>query len=256
MRAKTKLGKGTKLILVLALIVATATGLGLYTYLDRQNVTVYLFANDYTHGERVTGDMFATYEMPLDLYNAMKTTGNAYATADQIRTYIENGDVLLVDVAQYTPVTLKQFVTFGGTPIEARLAPDMVSVELPAEIVSGLSGEIAVGSRLNIATGYAVDSAKYTDLIFQNLLVVETVLNDDGSLNTVYVEVDPAESLQLIHAVTFEKVTASIIKPDHYIPIEEQTSYQRYYTSDPDVVGIPETMPQEETGPVVEGSNG
>ena len=233
MKAKMNMSKGSKILLLLAIVVSVLTGVGMYTYLSNQTVTVYLFAQDYEHGTPVSKDMFASYGMQLDLYNAMAGTGNAYVTAEEIQQHIAEGDALLVDVAQYTPVTRNQFRANGGTAVETRLEDDMVAVELPVDKVSGLGGELRVGSHINITTGYTIDSTKYTDLIFQNLLVVDLDYEDDGHLRAAYVEVKPEESMELMHAISFEIVQAAIVKPDAYETVtEDKLTYSRSYRTE------------------------
>lgn len=228
-----KISNGSKILLTLSVIVALTLGFGVYTFFSQQYITVYLYNDSYETGSKISSDMFVSYQMKVDLFNAMAGTGNKYASADDISNFINSDDSLIVNVAQYTPVTVNQFVSTGGTRVENRLASNMVSVELPIGTVGGLSTDIRVGTRLNIMTGYSIDNMKETDMIFQNLLVVDKVVDANGELFAIYVEVDPAESIKLVHAIAFEKVTASIVKPNSYIAIPwGDSSFQRNYTSD------------------------
>ena len=225
-----KIGNDSKVLLLLLVIVAFLTGIGHYSYFSKQMVMIYLYSNDYKEGQAVESSMFSTYSIPLDLYNAMNGTGNHYAGAEEIRERINEGDVLLVDVAKFTPVMANQFVAGGGTPVEMRLQDQKVSVELSADRVNGLGAELRIGSRINVTTSYTVEQKKYTDLIFQNLLVVDLKKSEDGSILRAYVEVDAEESMELLHAVAFELVQVEIVKPHAYEAVpEERASFVRSY---------------------------
>ena len=159
-----KMSKGSAIILVLVMIIAIATGIGTYSYLSVQTMTVYLFNDEYKAGTPVTADMFSSYSLPVDLYNAMTGTGNSYATVNEISDHINNADALLVDVAKYGPVFSNQFLSGGGTGAEIRLGNEKVAVELPADRIQGLGADIRIGSRLNIITSYSIDYYKYTGM--------------------------------------------------------------------------------------------
>ena len=59
--------------------------------------------------------------------------------------------------------------------------------------------------------------------------------DSSGFLETAYVEVDPAESVKLIHALTFERVWATVLKPGNYKPVSgDDTSYSRVYSNNND----------------------
>jgi len=233
-----KMGKSSSIILLLIVLVAVATGIGVYSYLSVQTMTVYLFSNHYKAGTPVTAEMFSTYSLPVNLYNAMSGTGTAYATVEEISDHINNEDSLLVDVGQYTPVLSNHFLSGGGTAAEIRLGDEMVAVELPADKIPGLGADIRVGSRLNVITSYVIDPYKYTEMIFQNLLVVDISVTPDGEKIAVYVEVDPSESLELLHAIAFETVQVELVKPDaaKTVPSENATFFRSYYMDEDDEI--------------------
>lgn len=228
---KKKLSGGSKIILLLAILAALMAGYGMYNYLSVQYVNVFLYAQDYEEGASVDRDMFVQQKIPVSLYNNMLSTGNSYATSDELQEYITNGGKLLVNVAQYTPVTSNQFVAGGGTPTEFRLDDNRSGVELRADEVAGLSGEMRIGSRVNIMTSYDVDQTKITELIFQDVVVLDTVYDANEELVSVYVEIDPEESIKLVHALTFESVSVTINKPASYEAVPaENSKFERTYT--------------------------
>ena len=73
-------------------------------------------------------------------------------------------------------------------------------------------------------------------MIFQNLLVVDITQTADGEKIAVYVEVDPSESLELLHAIAFETVQAELVKPgaETTVPSEDATFYRSYQRDDED----------------------
>lgn len=230
---KKPLGKGAKILLVLAVVVAIITGYGVYQFLDQQNTTIYVYNAAYESGTPITGDMFSKSSYPVSLYNLALSTGVGYATADQISAHISSGDCLLVDVAQYSPCMSNQFVASGGTSLENRLDENMVSVELSVEDILGLGGQLRIGSRINLISGYSVDTTKCTELIFQNLLIVDIKKDQSGVVQSVFVEVSPEESLQLIHAMQFESLTATVLKPNFYEGVSEKDAlYERSYVTE------------------------
>lgn len=224
------ISRGSKILLFLIMVVASAVGFGFYYYMSAQSVTVYMYNGNYIQGETITKDMFVSTQIDLKLYNLQNSTGNKYSTSDDILQHIESGDTLAIGVAKYTAATSNQFVSTGGTGIESRLAANMVSVELLVDKVSGLSADVRVGSRLNLISGCVIDKIKQSDMLFQNVSVIDVVKNPDNELYSVYVELSPADSIRLIHSLSFETITASIIKPGSYAPLgEDETLFVRDY---------------------------
>lgn len=229
MRSKG-LSRSSKVLMLLIVLIAVLVGLGVWQFLNTRKVPVYVYSRDCVHGEKISRDMFGSTQMEEGLYYALAGTGNHYITSDEIVEAEKNGDVLLVDTARYTVAVSNQFVSSGGTKIESRLAKDMVSVELPVQKVAGLSAGVRVGSKINIIDSYTMDSVKRAEMIFQDLLIVDVVENEDG-VQSVYVEVEPAESVQLIHAVTFDSVSAEILKPGNYRAVSpKEAAFERNYS--------------------------
>jgi hypothetical protein len=230
MKRMKGISRGSKILLFLVIIVASAVGFGFHYYMSAQSVTVFLYNDNYIQGKTITKDMFASTQIDLKMYNLQNGTGNKYSTSDDILQYIEAGDTLAVGVAKYTAAISNQFVSTGGTGIESRLTKNMVSVELLVDKVSGLSADVRVGSRLNLISGCVLDKIKQSDMLFQNVSVIDVIKNSDNELYSVYVEVTPVDSIRLIHSLSFETITASIIKPGSYAPLSEgDTLFVRDY---------------------------
>lgn len=226
------MNRSAQIFLLLAFILACLVGWGMYTFLHKQRSTIYLYAQDYPMGTKIENNMFLSTEIETALYAAAAQQGVYYATADDINGFISRGDVLLADVLSFTAVTNNQISESGGNAIENRLAKDMVAVALLPEKVKGLPDDLRIGSRVNVTSGYQIDNVRETDLIFQNLLVVDIKKDAGGNLLSVYVEVDPADAVKLAHSEEFEHPWVAVIKPGNYKPIQgDDMKFMRNYSS-------------------------
>jgi len=226
------MNRSAQIFLLLALVLSCLVGWGLYTFLHKQRSTIYLYAQDYPMGTKIENNMFLSTEIETALYTAAAQQGVYYATAEDINGFISRGDVLLADVLSFTAVTNNQVSASGGNAVENRLAKDMVAVALLPEKVKGLPDDLRIGSRVNVISGYQIDNVRETDLIFQNLLVVDVKKDEGGNLLSVYVEVDPADAVKLAHSEEFERPWVAVIKPGNYKPIQgDDTKFMRNYSS-------------------------
>lgn len=227
---KKVFGKNSKFLLWLIIIVAVLTGYGLYDYLNTMRVPVYLFAKAYEKETHIKDIDFVRTEMDLRVYDAIAQSGAKYASADDIALFKEQDDVLAMDVVSMTPFSVTQAVGLGGTTLESRLGKNMVSVELPTDVVTGLTAGIRVGSRLNLLSGFTTGDIKESDLKFENLLVLEVLTDENQQIRSVYVELEPSEAIRLVHCLTYEAVTACVLKPGSYITVpEDERSYIKNY---------------------------
>lgn len=234
MRKKGSFGlnTGALIILILMLIIGCLCGYGYYWYARSMRSTIFMFKEPYLSGTVVTGDMFVPQEIDSRTYQAMSEHGNGimYASQPELVEIIKRGDVLKTDVIAGLPVTSNLFMSVGGTDVERRLSRDNVAVEIKASKVSGLSGkEVTKGSRINISSFYAYDDLMFTDLLFQDLLILAVINDEDGNVSSVFVELPPADSIILQHALEAEKVSVGILKPGQYTGITEGTEYKKLY---------------------------
>lgn len=225
----------TKSLLLLGLVIiilVAITAFMTFKFLNSKRVEVYYFVNNYDAGEQVDGSMFEKQIIAQDTYNAMAKSGGAmYVTAEEINAYIKAGDKLATNVVKGLPATDNLFVATGGSGVESRLSKGMVGVEVLASRVYGLTGEeVGVGSKVNVTTNFAYDNIKESDLIFQNVTVLDTVHDEDGLLSAVYLELSPEDALKLQHSLVSETVSISVLKPGDYTPIEgTKTMYKKVY---------------------------
>lgn len=237
---KTKgLGRNSKVLLLLIIIIASITGFGLYSYLNTLRVPVYLFAAAYEQETPISEIEFIKVEMDVDTYHAIAGTGVKYASAEDIAAYKAQGDVLYMNVASHTPFTLNQAVSTGGSRLESRLGKNMVSVELLCENVSGLSVGVRPGSRINLLSSFTRGDVKETDLHYENLLVLDTSEDENGQIRSVFVELEPAEAVELVHCLTYEVVTANVLKPGQYIEVPEAgKAFKKDYAPEEESAGF------------------
>lgn len=242
MLKKGKVSTSTKIYFVVLVIVSSLIGWLSFRYLNAQRETIFLYAADYDEGTPISGDMFVQSEIDISLYNTAASQGGKYASVEDIRTFIENGDVLKIPVSAGTPMIVTQTLSGSGTAMENRLGKYMTSVELDPELVSGLNSDIGIGSRINLISTFGSEtsadgvSTKYADFAFQNLLVLDVRKDETGVLLGVSVEVEPSESLRLVHSMNYEKLTATVLKRGSYVEVPaNEASYAKKYTEDPTV---------------------
>lgn len=246
------MNKGAVITLLLMVAVGIAFGVGFYFYAQTMRSTIFLFSGDYKAGTQVTKEMFLQQEIDSQTYRGMALNGEKamYVSSDQLLSYIEKGDKLAADVAAYMPVVDSMFVSTGGTGVERRLDDNKVAVEIPANKVNGLSGnEVDVQSRINVSTFYSMDDIQETDLLFQDLLVLDVVYDADGNLTSIYVELSPEDSIILQHAIVAETVSIAVTKPGSYKQITEGTEYKKSYSYSTMLPGTNAEIYSQETVP-------
>ena len=226
-RRKTR--TGTVLILLLIAVLMLIAGFGMMTFLKSQRTTVYVFNAAYPEGTQVNGDMFTQIQIDTSTYALLSGTESAYAKREEIVAAIEAGDRLSAGVVSGLPVTANLFMTNGGTGVESRLADGKAAVEILSSRVYGLSGnEVRAGSRINLTAYSNVNDVERSELIYQDMLILDVVSDENGALVSVYVECDPEDLVMLQHALVTDSVSVSVLRPGSYSPLEgEALRYER-----------------------------
>ena len=242
------ISRTSTLILLLAVVVAVLVGFGAYQYLNRQRTSILVYQHDYAAGTKITKDMFGVLDIETSLYNAAASQGTHYASAAEINQFIQDGDVLLCDVLAYSPVFTNQNSDSGGNGIENRMGQGLTAVALNVERVRGLPNDLRIGSRLNLTTTYSLNqNQKETDLILQDIQVVDVVTDPSGILMTAFVEVEPKDSLQLIHAINAEVVYATVLKPGEYEAVTgNAATYKKGYADETQTAGTQPAAPLDD----------
>lgn len=221
---KAKSGKGVFIILLLMVIIGVMVGFGLYTYLEQQRTVIYVFSGDYPAGTPVSGTSYTTLEIDTAAYGAMTGTGTSYCTAEELRTLSSAGDRLAVDVVAGLPATTNLFMmTGGGTGVESKLKDGKAACEILASRVYGLTGsEVRPDSRVNIVAFSDIEDVERSELIYQDMLVLDVIRDEAGETTAIYVECDPSDLVTLQHALVADTVSLSVLKPGTYTEVTDE----------------------------------
>ncbi len=217
---------------VLAAVSAILTSLLVYRYLSPARGTIYVFNDDYSTGMQVTKDMLS----PMQVDSTIITSGargsieDQFVSSEDYRTIISAGDTLKMDVAKGMPLTQAMLSMIGGSSLEMNMKPTSVAVTIPVTNITGVSNEIASGSRVNVYMASTASDLQEVDLVLQNMKVL-AVYKEDGELSGVSLEVTPEQSLQLVYAENYGNIYLGIIDAGGYQSVEEDESL--HYSQEP-----------------------
>jgi hypothetical protein len=219
-----KLSKNRKIILVLlgAFLCMLAAGAGAYMLLTPQRTTIFIFNQDYSAGVQVTRSMLSSVQVDSSAVTggARLPTGDYFVTGVNYESVIQSAGVLRTDVHSGAALMGSMLTTTGGNSIEMKMRKNAIAVTIGANNISGVTDELAFGSRVNVYVSYNGD----TILLHQNLRVLKTTWAN--GLNSVTLEVDHAQSLELIHAQTFGLIHLGLVDANGYqYTIDERPSY-------------------------------
>lgn len=207
-------------IVVLGLVFA----FGFYVYAKTLKTEIYVFNDGYRAGTVVSADMFSPLEIDNKLVNLMNEQSGyaSYSSMEELNEKIRRAERLKTDVVPGLPATSNLFSdSFSGT-VESHLSDNLVSVELYAGKVSGLSGrEIYTGTRVNLLASAKSGADYTTEVLFQDVPVVSVTEDGNGRTESIFVELQPDESLKLVNALYTKDLTVSIIKQGSYLPLKE-----------------------------------
>lgn len=198
------------LVAVLACAIATY---GLYAILTPQRTTIYTFNDNYSAGTLVTSEMLTPVEIDqtLVINSNQMSAGDYFVTASNYKDVITSAGVLRADVYSGNALMTSMLTTTGGNSIEMTMKQNAVAVTVGANFVSAVTNELSAGSRVNVYASYE-DS---TTLLLQNVRVL-SVGRESGTINSVTLEVDIAQSLQLVHAYTYGSVQLGLVDATGY----------------------------------------
>ena len=119
----------------------------------------------------------------------------------------------------------------GGSNVEMQMDTSKIAITIPVTNVTGVTNELKVGSRVNVyATGGDYGEDYITQLLFQNMRVLNVGKDASANLNTVTLEVDSEQSMKLVYYSTFDTL---------YLGLVDGASYQ--YTDVTNPYYSPET---------------
>lgn len=219
--------KNKKILCVmgLAIILCLLSACGVYMLLSPQRATVYVFREDYTAGTQVTRDIL----MPIEIDATIIEMGGAadvksrYVTSEEYADVLQNSGTLCWDVTQGTTLMKSMLTSYGGSKVEMTMKPSSIAVTVSSDYLSAVTNELSSGAYVNIYASY--DEGAQTKLILQNIRVL-TVPKVDGVLAGVTLEVNHEQSLKLVHAINYGKITFGLVNSQGYqYTVEEQPTY-------------------------------
>ena len=221
------------LILILAFIVSVLGGVAIYFYLTPQKTTIYAFKENVSAGTVVTEDMLVPVQADSNIYfgGGKTDASDYYVTGENIAEVLKSGDSLRSDVVQGMPFTFALLTSGGGSNVEMQMDTSKIAITIPVTNVTGVTNELKVGSRVNVyATGGDYGEDYITQLLFQNMRVLNVGKDASANLNTVTLEVDSEQSMKLVYYSTFDTL---------YLGLVDGASYQ--YTDVTNPYYSPET---------------
>lgn len=197
------------LVAVLCGVIATY---GLYKIFTPQRTTIYVFNANYSAGTLVTESMLTPIEIDQTLVvnSNQLSAGDYFVTASNYRSVLTSAGVLRSDVYSGNALMSSMLTTTGGNSIEMTMKSNAVAVTIGANYVSAVTSELSAGSRVNVYVTY--DSG--TTLLLQNIRVLS--VGHDGGINSVTLEVDISQSLQLINAYTNGSIHLGLVDATGY----------------------------------------
>lgn len=195
---------------IVACIVATY---GLYGILTPQRTTIYAFNDNYSAGTLVTAKMLTPIEIDRNLVvnSTQMSVGDYFVTEANYKSVLTSAGVLRTDVHTGNALMTSMLTTTGGNAIEMTMRQNAVAVTVGANMVTAVTQELSAGSRVNVYASYD-DS---TTLLLENIRIL-SVGRESGVINSVTLEVDIAQSLQLIHAYTYGSIHLGLIDASGY----------------------------------------
>lgn len=209
--------KNKKIIIVIlaAILSCCLATYGLYTILTPQRTTVYAFNSNYSAGTLVTEKMLTPIEIDSSLVvnGSRMSTGDYFVTDANYKTILTSAGVLRNDVYSGNALMTSMLTTTGGNSIEMTMKQNAVAVTIGANYVSAVTQELSSGSRVNVYASY--NDTGSTTLLLESIRVL-AVGRESGSVNSVTLEVDIAQSLQLIHAYTYGAIQLGLVDATGY----------------------------------------
>lgn len=206
--------KNRKIILVIlvAVLCCVIATFGLYKILTPQRTTVYVFNNNYSAGTLVTENMLTPVEIDRTIVvnSNQLSAGDYFVTATNFRSVMTSAGVLRNDVYSGNALMTSMLTTTGGNSIEMTMKSNAVAVTIGVNYVSGVTPELSAGSRVNVYVTYDTG----TTLLLQNIRVLS--VGYDGGINSVTLEVDISQSLQLINAYANGSVHLGLVDATGY----------------------------------------
>ena len=212
-------------VLTIAVVLCIVAGAGTYMVLSPQRDTIYVFRQDCTAGTQITTELLYPVEVDATIIEmgAAADLNSRFVTAEEYTTILQDAGTLRYDVTQGTALMKSMLTTYGGSKVEMEMKPSSIAVTVPSDYLAAVTNELGGGSYVNVYASY--DDGAKTLLILQNIRVL-TAPRVDGVLAGVTLEVTHEQSLKLIHAMSYAKITFGLVNGQGYqYTIEDQPAY-------------------------------
>ena len=237
---KTPKDKAIVTVFIITIIAAVFASTAIVQYLTPKKTTMWVFNDNYKAGTPLSEGMLKSVQADNEIVvaGAPSAAGSMLITGNEVKTIINNGDSLRVDVSKDMPLFKSILSVAGGNNLEMTMDPSKIAVTVPADSFSGITSELTEGSKVNVySTGYNTEnSSSSTVLIFQNMRVLGTS-KKDGVLQGITLEVTAEQSIKLINATQYSSLYFGLVDPTGYQAVEDGLSFTPTYTrSDPNGV--------------------
>lgn len=198
---------------IISVVLTILVSYMIYRYMSPSRQTIYVFNGAYSAGDQVTASMLT----PIQVDSTITISGRKADVSEQFITpaeyneIVKSGDSLRMDVGEGMPLTMSMLSVIGGSSIEMNMKPSSIAVTVSVDNVTGISSELKEGSRVNI---YSTTNAGVS-LILQNMRIL-TVNKPGGDLESVTVETNLEQSLQLIYYSTYGHIYLGLIDGSGY----------------------------------------
>lgn len=214
------------IIILIGLVLSALAFYGTYKFLTPQRVTMYLFNDNYSAGEVVTAEMLTPVSVDAKIMVSGKSedTASTFVTGQDIKELLKKSDALRMDVATGMPLTRALLSAAGGSSIEQTMENNKIAITVPVSGITGVSNDLKQGSRVNIYTIDAESTAAV--LVLQNMTVLETTVEGDGTLTAATVECDQNQALQLAYYSTQSSIYFGLVNGSGYQAVDGTPSFK------------------------------
>lgn len=226
---------GRKILLCLIVIFGGVIAYLSYQFLGSTKTIMYVFANNYEAGTKITRNMFEEVEVDESIvtnlnYKNQNNGKPCFVTKASLDTIINKGEYLGVDVYQGTPFMTTETASYSVSTVERRLSDYKTAITIPVNNLSGVSPEIQAGARINIYASYSTESYEVVQLLFQNVKILDVQSTGDSSagytLTGFTIEVDPNDAMKLLHAINNWDIDITLLKSGAYDVMTSSSIYK------------------------------
>lgn len=218
----TSKDRGIIILVIATVLAAILVASALYAYLSPKKTSVYVFNDNYRAGTVITDEMLVPViiDSKVAVAGGESDTAAYFVTAANIKDLINDKEnSLRVDVAKGVPLMQSMLSVDGGSYIEMTMNSTKVAVTVPLTSISGVTDDLAPGSRVNIYASRVDDNTKeaVTRLIFENMRVLSVLKDGDGLIQGATIECSAnGEDKRLIEAAEAYSIYFGLVNGSGY----------------------------------------